>query len=88
MKTFQSRLSSQRGAVLIHVGIALLGLIAFATFVADYGVMWVGRSESQTAAVQLYQSLGYVQYGTYPRYARVDGQWMAGLFFWKDLAAT
>jgi hypothetical protein len=50
MKTFQSRLSSQRGAVLIHVGIALLGLIAFATFVADYGVMWVGRSESQTAA--------------------------------------
>ncbi len=44
--------------------------------------------ESQTAAVQLYQSLGYVQYGTYPRYARVDGQWMAGLFFWKDLAAT
>jgi ribosomal protein S18 acetylase RimI-like enzyme len=44
--------------------------------------------ESQTAAVQLYQSLGYVRYGTHPRYARVDGQWIAGLFFWKDLTAT
>jgi ribosomal protein S18 acetylase RimI-like enzyme len=44
--------------------------------------------ETQVAAVQLYQSLGYIQYGTYPRYARVDGKWVAGLFFWKDLAAA
>jgi ribosomal protein S18 acetylase RimI-like enzyme len=44
--------------------------------------------ESQTAAVQLYQSLGYLHYGTHPRYARVDGQWVAGLFFWKDLTAA
>jgi Flp pilus assembly protein TadG len=41
---------SQRGAVLIHVAIALLGLIAFTTFVVDYGVMWVSRSQAQTAA--------------------------------------
>jgi Flp pilus assembly protein TadG len=50
MKTFQSRLSSQRGAVLIQVGIALLGLIAFATFVADYGIMWASRGQAQTSA--------------------------------------
>ena len=42
--------------------------------------------ETQEAAIQLYQSLGYNHYGTHPRYARVDGQWVAGLFFWKDLA--
>jgi ribosomal protein S18 acetylase RimI-like enzyme len=42
--------------------------------------------ETQEAAIQLYQSLGYSHYGTHPRYARVDGQWVAGLFFWKDLA--
>ena len=42
--------SSQRGAVLIHVAIALLGLIAFTTFVVDYGVMWVSRSQAQTSA--------------------------------------
>lgn len=50
MCTSKSRLSSQRGAVLIHVAIALLGLIAFSTFVADYGVMWVSRGQVQTAA--------------------------------------
>jgi Flp pilus assembly protein TadG len=44
------RRSSQRGAVLIHVAIALLGLIAFSTFVADYGIMWVSRGQAQTAA--------------------------------------
>jgi ribosomal protein S18 acetylase RimI-like enzyme len=44
--------------------------------------------ESQAAAIQLYQSLGYSHYGTHPRYARVDGQWVAGLFFWKDLTAA
>ena len=44
--------------------------------------------ETQVAAIQLYQSLGYLHYGTHPRYARVDGQWVAGLFFWKDLTAA
>lgn len=43
-------LSSQRGAVLIHVAIALLALIAFSAFVTDYGVMWVSRGQAQTAA--------------------------------------
>src|SRR5690606_37150089 len=46
----RSTLSSQRGAVLIHVAIALLGLIAFSTFVTDYGIMWVSRGQAQTAA--------------------------------------
>ena len=44
--------------------------------------------ETQTAAVQLYQSLGYTLSGTHARYARVDGAWVAGLYFWKDLAAS
>jgi len=44
--------------------------------------------ETQAAAVQLYQSLGYRHHGTHPRYAKVDGQWVAGLYFWKDLTAA
>lgn len=44
------RLSSERGAVLIHVAIALLGLLAFTTFVVDYGIMWVSRGQAQTSA--------------------------------------
>lgn len=50
MQISPSRLSSQRGAVLIHVAIALLGLVAFTTFVTDYGIMWVSRGQAQTAA--------------------------------------
>jgi hypothetical protein len=46
----QSKLSGQRGAVLIHVAIALFGLMAFSAFAVDYGIMWVSRSQVQTAA--------------------------------------
>jgi Putative Flp pilus-assembly TadE/G-like len=48
--TMTSRTASERGAVLIHVAIALLGLIAFTTFVVDYGIMWVSRGQAQTSA--------------------------------------
>jgi ribosomal protein S18 acetylase RimI-like enzyme len=44
--------------------------------------------ESQEAAIQLYQSLGYRRWGTHPRYARVDGQWIAGHYFCKDLGGA
>jgi len=43
--------------------------------------------ETQSAAIQLYQSLGYQHWGTHPRYARVGEDWVAGQFFWKELAA-
>src|SRR5262245_53521184 len=41
--------------------------------------------ESQTAAIQLYQSLGYKHWGTHRCYARVGDDWVAGQFFWKQL---
>ncbi len=44
--------------------------------------------ETQEAAIQLYQSLGYRQWGTHPHYARVDRLWVAGQYFWKDLSAV
>ena len=50
MRRSRSRLSSQAGAVLIHVAIALLGLVAFSAFAVDYGIMWVSRGQAQTAA--------------------------------------
>src|SRR5687768_1384747 len=46
----QSQLSSERGAILIHVALALLVLISFNMFVFDYGVMWTGRGQAQNAA--------------------------------------
>ena len=50
MRRSNSRLSFEAGAVLIHVAIALLGLVAFSAFAVDYGIMWVSRGQVQTAA--------------------------------------
>jgi hypothetical protein len=48
--SFVGRLGGDRGAVLIHVAVALLGLLAFSVLVIDYGVMWVSRNQAQNAA--------------------------------------
>ena len=44
------RLKSERGAVFVQVGLAVLVLMAFNVFVIDYGIMWVGRHQAQNAA--------------------------------------
>lgn len=43
----QPRLQNERGAIIIHVAIALIALLAFSSFVIDYGVMWVSRRQAQ-----------------------------------------
>src|SRR5512147_2976792 len=53
MRTIQPssrRVSSERGAILIQVGIAILVLSAFGMFVIDYGVLWVSRHQAQNSA--------------------------------------
>ena len=42
--------NGERGAILIHVAIAVLGLLAISSFSIDYGVMMVSRGQAQTAA--------------------------------------
>jgi hypothetical protein len=44
------RLTSERGAVLMHVILAVFMLIGINVFVVDYGLMWVGRNQAQNAA--------------------------------------
>ena len=45
-----------------------------------------GRSrETQDAAIQLYESFGYVRWGRHPLYAVVEGQPVEGLFYYKRL---
>ncbi len=41
--------------------------------------------ETQTAAIRLYESLGYQHWGTHPFYAKVDGHFVPGRFYYKDL---
>src|SRR5215212_3384720 len=38
------------GAVLVHVAVAIIGLLAFCALVVDYGTMWVSRRQAQNAA--------------------------------------
>jgi Flp pilus assembly protein TadG len=46
----QPDLRSERGAILIFVGLAVLMLTAFSAFVLDYGIMWMSRRQAQNAA--------------------------------------
>lgn len=41
--------------------------------------------ETQSAAIALYETLGYTLWGTHPRYARVEGKYVPGRFYFKDL---
>jgi ribosomal protein S18 acetylase RimI-like enzyme len=42
--------------------------------------------DTQTAAIQLCETMGYVQWGTHPRYAMVDGKPVAGRYYYKLLS--
>ncbi len=42
--------------------------------------------ETQEAAVALYRSLGFIEFGRHPHYAEVDGKVITGIYFTKDLA--
>ena len=41
---------AERGAILVQVAVALIGLIGFSSFVVDYGVLWTARRQAQNAA--------------------------------------
>jgi len=40
---------------------------------------------TQVRAIEIYERSGYVHWGTNPRYALVDGQWVTGYYYSKDL---
>lgn len=42
---------------------------------------------TQTRAIEIYERAGYLHWGTNPRYALIDGQWVAGYYYSKDLEA-
>lgn len=50
-----------------------------------YHVLNLDVRETQTAALRLYDSLGYARWGEHPAYARVSGQSLRGIFFYKVL---
>jgi ribosomal protein S18 acetylase RimI-like enzyme len=55
----------------------------------DHGlkVLNLDVRESQTAAIRLYESLGFKQWGSHPFYAHVNGRPVQGRFYYYDLTA-
>ena len=41
--------------------------------------------ETQEAAIQLFKSKGYMQWGDNPNYAFVEGKTIRGLYFYKNI---
>jgi ribosomal protein S18 acetylase RimI-like enzyme len=50
-----------------------------------YHVLNLDVRETQTAAIRLYESMGYARWGEHPAYARVAGQTIRGFFYYKLL---
>lgn len=51
-----------------------------------YKVLQLDVRENLTAAIRLYESMGYKKWGTNPAYGLVNGRMIAGSFYSKDIA--
>jgi ribosomal protein S18 acetylase RimI-like enzyme len=52
---------------------------------AGFRVLNLDVRETQARAIQIYEARGYVRWGSHPRYALVDGQYVQGHFYTKEL---
>ena len=43
---------------------------------------------TQGAAIRLYETLGYIRWGSHPAYAFVKGQFVEGHYYYKNLRQT
>lgn len=71
-------------------GLARLLLRRVEEYAAAIGVRVLNLDvrATQTGAIQLFESSGFVRWGTHPAYARVEGETVAGHFYFKELSPT
>ena len=55
---------------------------------AGFAILNLDVRATQTAAIQLYETLEYVRWGTHPAYARVAGTVIPGYYYFKRLTAA
>jgi ribosomal protein S18 acetylase RimI-like enzyme len=53
-----------------------------------YEILVLDVRETQTRAIGVYEGMDYVCWGTNPYYAKVDGRFVAGRYYWKRLTGT
>jgi ribosomal protein S18 acetylase RimI-like enzyme len=64
---------------------ALLVAVENAAKSQGYSILKLNVRETQEAAIQLYQKRGYVRWGTMPYFAKVEGGFVAGHYYYKEL---
>lgn len=64
---------------------ALLSAIEREATTCGYELLKLDVRETQTAAIALYESRGYVRWGEDPNYARVEGKVLRGYYYYKRL---
>ena len=50
-----------------------------------YTVLNLSVRETQERAIQIFKESGYVHWGSHPKYERAAGEYVAGLYYMKDL---
>ena len=50
-------------------------------------VVNIDLRETQGAAISLFRSLGFIEFGCHPHYAEVNGKSVAGLYFTRDVVS-
>lgn len=71
-------------------GLARALALAVEEAAADEGflVLNLDVRETQGVAITFFESRGFERWGEHPRYAMVDGDWIAGYYYYKDLQKT
>ena len=71
-------------------GLSRMQLEAAETLAREQGFLVANMDlrETQTKGIELLESCGYTRWGSHPRYARVDGRYVRGHFFFKELSET
>ena len=66
-------------------GLAKLVTLAVEQAARDHGIGMINLDirETQVAAIQLYEGLGYMRWGVHPYYARVEGRMIRGFYYHK-----
>jgi ribosomal protein S18 acetylase RimI-like enzyme len=66
-------------------GLAKLVTVAAEDAARESGALLINLDirETQTAAIQLYETLGYIRWGVNPHYAKVEGKLIRGFFYYK-----
>ncbi len=50
-----------------------------------YTVLNLDVRETQERAIQIFEESGYTRWGVHPKYARLSGEYIRGLYYTKDL---